>query len=106
MSPYFAESKPTSAATAVEEDRRYNTRNRVLTRVQIRRMDAPHIEDVGTTQDLSRDGIYFVVRSQDYKIGMRVLVTLSDTQTQWTCEVVRIEQLPNGGQGVAVTRVA
>jgi len=95
-----------SAATAAEEERRYNERNSFLTRVQIRQMDPPHGEAVGTTQDLSRDGLYFVVRSRDYKVGMRLRLTLPDAKSEFACEVVRTERLPNGGQGVGVIRMS
>jgi hypothetical protein len=89
-----------------EDERRYNERNQFLTRVHIRQMDCPGIERVGTTQDLSRDGLYFVVRSHHYQVGMRLRVSLPEAKSEWTCEVVRIEPLPNGGQGVAVVRIS
>jgi hypothetical protein len=91
-----------SAASLAEEDRRYNGRNRFVTRLQIRRMDRPQEEVAGTTQDLSRDGLYFIVRSPQYEVGMVLNLTLPASQSQWTCEVVRTESLPNGGQGVGV----
>jgi len=101
----FFRSAPVSTSAVAEDERRYNERNSLLTRVHIRRLGHPGGEEQGTTQDLSRDGVYFTVRSQRYEVGMRVLVTLPDAKVEWTCEVVRIEPLPNGGQGVAVVRV-
>src|SRR4051812_9245001 len=100
-------SAPSSGGSAVlEDDRRYNDRQKVLTRVHIRPVDAPTEEKIGTTLDLSRDGLYFIVRSGSYAIGNRLVITLPEAKSQWTCEVVRTEWLPNGGQGVAVVRVS
>src|SRR3954467_4861478 len=93
-------------ATALDDDRRYNQRNKVLTRVHIRRADAPQDDKVGTTLDISRDGLYFVVRSGSYEIGNRLLISIPEAKSGWTCEVVRTEFLPNGGQGVGVLRLS
>ncbi len=101
----FYRSAPVSSAIA-EDERRYNDRNKFLTRVQIRPLNASGPQQFGTTQDLSRDGLYFVVRSQLYSVGMQLLVSLPDAKSDWACEVVRTEPLPNGGQGVAVVRIA
>jgi len=102
----FYRSAPVSSSAIDEDERRYNERNKLLMRVQIRPLNAPGAQQCGTTQDLSRDGLYFVVRSQHYSIGTRLLVSLPDAKSEWTCEVVRTEPLPNGGQGVAVVRIA
>jgi hypothetical protein len=100
----FEEGLPagSSAAQAEEDDRRFNGRNKFLAEVQIRSMDPPHRECVATMRDLSRDGMYFVVRSHNYEIGARLRLTLPRSGSEWTCEVVRTETLPNGGQGVGV----
>jgi hypothetical protein len=106
MNPLYSNSlREASSSALAEEDRRYNERNQFLTRVQIRRLDQPHVERMGTTQDLSRDGLYFVVRSHDYTIGMKLRLTLPDAKSEWIGEVVRTECLPNGGQGVGVIRI-
>ncbi len=88
----------------LEDDRRFNQRNKVLTRVCIRRAEAPQDEKTGTTLDLSRDGLYFVIRSGAYAVGDRLLIFLPEANSHWTCEVVRTEWLPNGAQGVGVLR--
>ena len=95
-----------SSSTVADDERRCNDRNKFLTRVHVRKLDAPHSERMATTQDISRDGIYFVVRASDYAVDMRLMVTLPDAKVKWTCRVVRIDALPNGGQGVAVVRIA
>lgn len=102
--PLFEQGLPavSSGIQTEEDDRRFNGRNRFLTQVQIRQLDPPHSECAGTMRDLSRDGMYFVVRSHDYAIGARLRLTLPRSGSEWTCEVVRTETLPNGGQGVGV----
>ena len=105
MNSYYRSSTAISPSVT-EDDRRYNDRNQFVTRVVVRQLDGDGVEQHGTTQDLSRDGLYFVVRSHHYTVGMRVLVTLPETKSEWACEVVRIEALPNGGQGVAVVRAS
>jgi hypothetical protein len=102
----FYRSAPVTSSAVAEDERRYNERNKFLTRVQIRPLNRPGPQQLGTTQDLSRDGLYFVVRSQQFNVGMQLLVSLPDAKSEWTCEVVRTEPLPNGGQGVAVVRIA
>jgi PilZ domain-containing protein len=106
MNSYYRSPAAYTPSSVAEDERRYNDRNRFLTRVLVRNMDGSGEERPGMTQDLSRDGLYFVVRVQDYAVGMRLRVTLPETKSEWICEVVRIESLPNGGQGVAVVRVA
>ena len=91
-----------SGSAETEEDRRFNGRNRFLVQIQIRQIDPPHGERLGTMSDLSRDGLYFVVRSHDYAIGTRLQLTLPHSRSEWTCEVVRTERLPHGGQGVGI----
>lgn len=105
MNPLYR-NEPLSSSAVAEDERRYNERNRFLTRVHIRQMDCLGVERVGTTQDLSRDGLYFIVRSHHYKVGMRLRVSLLEAKSEWTCEVVRTEPLPNGAQGVAVVRIS
>jgi hypothetical protein len=103
MSPFERSlSQTSSGSTETEEDRRFNDRNRFLAQIQICQIDPPHSERLGTMRDLSRDGLYFVVRSYDYAIGTRLRLTMPHSKSEWTCEVVRTEKLPHGGQGVGV----
>ena len=102
----FYRNEPVTSSAVTEDERRYNERNKLLTRVHIRQLNRQEAQQAGTTQDLSRDGLYFVVRSQLYSVGMKLLVSLPEAKSEWTCEVVRTESLPNGGQGVAVVRIA
>jgi hypothetical protein len=102
---WFERSAPlgtSSGALETEEDRRCNERNKFLKPIHIRHVDPPHSQREGTMMDLSRDGLYFTVRSPHYEVGMQLHLTLPHSGSEWTCEVVRTERLPNGGQGVGV----
>lgn len=84
------------------EDRRINARIKCLKSIRIRHLDSSHDEEVGTMTDLSRDGLYFIARSHHYRVGMGLRLSFPKTSSECTCEVVRIEQLPNGRLGVGV----
>jgi PilZ domain len=101
---WFKETLPkaSTAGAAEEEDRRFNDRSRFLKPIHIRQLDPPHSERMGTMRDLSRDGLYFVVHSHNYAVGTRLNLTIPESDSAWTGEVVRTETLPNGGQGVGV----
>ena len=83
------------------EDRRCNTRVKVLKPVRIRHVDSSH-EEAGTITNLSRDGLNFTARSNHYQVGMELRLTLPYAGSECTCEVVRIQQLENGRVGVGV----
>jgi len=83
------------------EDRRFNTRVKVLKPVRIRHVDSSH-EEAGTVTNLSRDGLNFTARSNHYQVGMELRLTLPYAGSECACEVVRIQQLENGRVGVGV----
>jgi hypothetical protein len=86
----------------LDEDRRCNGRTKFLKHVRVERLDSPHSEQLGTMINLSRDGLYFTVHAADYKVGWQLRVTLLEAKSDWQCEVVRTERLPNGRLGVGV----
>jgi hypothetical protein len=67
-----------------------------------------HFEDLITSVNASKEGIYFHSRRAGYYKGMRVFVTFPYTSghdpmnSDYVAEVVRVETLPNGRFGVAV----
>ncbi|HXL23681.1 MAG TPA: PilZ domain-containing protein [Candidatus Dormibacteraeota bacterium] len=67
-----------------------------------------HFEDLPTSVNASREGIYFISRKNSYYKGMRVFVTFpfssphDPMNCEYVAEVVRVEELPNGKFGVAV----
>jgi hypothetical protein len=88
-----------------DDDRRSNDRAKLLKQICIRAAGVPNAEETGTLIDLSRDGLYFTGSSADYRVGMEVCLTLPHSGAQCTCEIVRIEQLPQGrfGFGARIT---
>jgi len=67
-----------------------------------------HFEDLITSINASKEGIYFHSRRPGYYKGMRVFVTFpyssghDPMNCDYVAEVVRVETLPNGKFGVAV----
>jgi PilZ domain len=67
-----------------------------------------HFEDLPTSINASKEGIYFTTRRTDYYKGMRVFVTFPYSKgydpmnLEYVAEVVRVDQLPNNRFGVAV----
>lgn len=67
-----------------------------------------HFEDLPVSVNVSKEGIYFHTRRENYYKGMRVFVTFpfssphDPMNCEYVAEVVRVENLPNGRFGVAV----
>ena len=59
-----------------------------------------HVEELQTTVNISRDGLYFITSLGDYYPGMRLMVTWPFAPE--IAEVIRVEQLADGCVGVAV----
>jgi PilZ domain-containing protein len=65
-------------------------------------------EEIGTTSNVSLEGLYFLTKREHYEVGMRLRVTLpyhspSDSRArEYLAQVVRVELLDNGQRGVAV----
>jgi hypothetical protein len=102
--------KKAPAAVVTDEDRRSNDRAKFMKPIRICRQ-GPSVngsgavsgsEEVGTMIDLSRDGLYVTARSHDYPLGTQLRLQLPSTGSEWTCEVVRTEVLPNGSLGMGV----
>ena len=67
-----------------------------------------HFEDLPTSVNASKHGIYFVSRCSSYYKGMRVFVTFPYTSahdpmtSEYLAEVVRIDALPKDKFGIAI----
>ena len=69
--------------------------------------DPQYPEEVCTTLNVSRNGLYFATTAEHYFPGMKVIVTLdfrSDgpMQREYIGDVVRLERLEDGKWGVAI----
>jgi len=92
------------------KERRKSRRIRIGQPLRIRPSDPKdrYFEDSNTTKNVSKDGIYFVTRVQDYREGMRLFVIVphhSPKEAQdheYLGQVARVETLPDGQRGVAV----
>ena len=105
----------TSPAATDEPEKNYpeqrRSRRAKITRPLRVRPSEPrdeHFDDIPTSVNASREGIYFVSRKSNYYKGMRVFVTFPYTSAhdpmncEYVAEVVRVENLPNNKFGVAV----
>jgi hypothetical protein len=94
-------------APVVEKDRRAERRVKISRLTLVRPSDPKYKEQVHTTLNASRDGLYFTTGAKHYYIGMRLRVT-SGYAPNDPCnsvsfgEVVRIERLKDSRFGIAV----
>jgi hypothetical protein len=91
-------------------DKRRSRRAKIARTLRVRPSEPrdEHFEDLPTSVNASKEGVFFMTRRDKYYVGMRVFVTFpySSAHDPMNCEyvakVVRIEKLPNGKFGVAV----
>jgi len=88
------------------KDRRREPRAQIARPVYVEPADpdGARFEEVHTTRDLSRSGFFFVTEKGSYRPGMQVhaIPSFGCLNLEYVGEVVRVEQLPEGGVGVAV----
>jgi hypothetical protein len=75
--------------------------------VLVRPCDSLYPEEICTTANISRSGLYFVTSAKHYVVGMTVVVTLNfrpdePIRREQIGDVVRIEELDEDKRGVAV----
>jgi hypothetical protein len=92
--------------TAVKECR-LTPRETLSEPVLIRPCDSVYPEEICTTANVSRSGLYFVTRAKHYFVGMNVVVTLNfgpedPRHREQIGDVVRIEELGRSKCGVAI----
>jgi PilZ domain len=100
---------PTAGETEYPQKRR-SRRIKMSRPVRVRPSEPrdDHFEDLITSINASKEGIYFHSRRVGYYKGMRVFVTFPYTSghdpmnSDYVAEVVRVETLPNGKFGIAV----
>ncbi len=103
----LTETKPIATTCVADaEDRRGDTRRiKAAQAVRVRSTKAG-IDDVETTVNLSRHGLYFTTRRASYYLGMRVLVTVPYSREgggiEYFAEVARMQVLPGDLFGVAL----
>jgi hypothetical protein len=92
--------------TAVKECR-LTPRETLSEPVLVRPCDTVYPEEICTTANVSRSGLYFVTSAKHYVVGMNVLVTLNfgpddPKHREQIGDVVRVEELDEDKRGVAI----
>lgn len=94
-------------------DKRRSRRIRIGQPMKVRVSNArDSFEETNITKNVSREGIYFISGTGAYAEGMRLYVTVPhhvprDPQDrEYLAQVVRVERLPEGQNGVAVQFLA
>lgn len=92
--------------TAVKESR-LMPRETLSEPVLIRPCDSAYPEEICTTANVSRNGLYFLTSARHYHLGMNVVVTLNfeaddPRHREQIGDVVRIEELDGDRLGVAI----
>jgi hypothetical protein len=91
-------------------DKRRSRRAKMARTMRVRPSEPrdEHFEDLTTSTNASKDGIYFTTRRSDYYPGMRAFVTCpyssphDPMNREYVAQVMRVDKLPNGKFGVAV----
>jgi len=98
----------TSLVTSVmQQERRANPRVKIARPLLARPLGPEYTEEVQTTSNTSRNGVYFRTRSSHYYVGMSVSVILGyapndPCNSKSFGQVVRIDRLKDGAFGIAV----
>jgi len=96
--------------TTSQAERRGSRRCKINQLMRIRPSDPErdHFEDLRGSHSVSRSGVYFQTSEKGYEIGMRLFVTMpysnmpSAMNREYLAEVVRLDALPNGLNGVGI----
>jgi hypothetical protein len=106
------ETKDKKASSEARPERRRVSRAKIGLNVRVRPSNVSHnlFEEVRTTWDVSRQGLYVTTQRLSYRVGMNVTVACPYSQTPGNLgddgelgRVVRIDRLSGGYFGIAVT---
>jgi hypothetical protein len=89
------------------KEARQTPREHLSEPVRIRPCDPQYPEEVCTTSNLSRSGLYFTTSTTHYFVGMNVVLTLNfgpddARHREQIGDVVRIDELDDGMRGIAI----
>ena len=93
-----------------QSERRRTRRVRMGQSVRVRPSDPKDVpfDEIATTKNVSRDGVYFLTKRESYYLGMRLFVTLpyhspvNPLNHEYIGQVARVDDLGDGQRGVAV----
>ena len=91
----------------VNQDRRSAPRVKLSQTIRVRPFDLRLSEEVCTTANISRTGLYIATSFQHYYAGMNVSVARNfqpndSVRREETVKIVRVEKLNDGKWGVAI----
>jgi hypothetical protein len=89
-----------ASAIGTVDDRRTHDRLKLMKTMNISSINSASVSETATVVDISREGLYFTVRSGIYQKGMDLRVTIPSLGFEAITKVVRIEELPGGFVGV------
>jgi hypothetical protein len=92
--------------TAAKECRQ-TPREHLSEPVRVRPCDTQYPEEICTTLNVSRSGLYLVTSTSHYYVGMNLIVTLNfgpddPMHREQIGDVVRVEKIEDGVWGVAI----
>jgi len=91
-------------------EKRTNPRARLPRKLRVRPSDAyeDDFEEIATSVNVSKRGIYFHTELKSYRVALRLFVTYPFTsvsdpmKTEWIAEVVRVDELSGNKRGIAI----
>ena len=91
-------------------EKRINPRAKIARKLRVRPSDAyeDDFEEIATSVNVSKRGVYFHTDLQSYRVALRLFVTYPFTslndpmKTEWLAEVVRVDDLPGNKHGIAI----
>ena len=109
----FSEHQLCSVLTTEEAARKYHRRSRRVSIAQPVKLipsqtRGEFFAEIGITSNVSREGFYFLTKSDHYQEGMRLFATIpyhcprDRSDRVYLAQVIRIELLDNRQRGVAV----
>jgi hypothetical protein len=91
-------------------EKRTNPRAKLPRKLRVRPSDAYEhdFEEIATSVNISKRGIYFHTELKTYRVALRLFVTYPFTslndpmKTEWIAEVMRVDKLPGNKRGIAI----
>ncbi|MBI1750366.1 MAG: PilZ domain-containing protein [Acidobacteria bacterium] len=110
MGPSTTHVDPVRSGRPDPAERRRSRRLKIAQQVRVRPSGfvENEFEEVLTTVNISRDGVYFVTERKDYIAGLRLFVTTPYSTApgalnmEYLARVVRVDSLSGGRRGIAI----
>jgi hypothetical protein len=91
-------------------EKRTNPRAKLARKLRVRPSDAyeDNFEEIVSSVNISKRGIYFHTELQSYRVALRLFVTYPFTslndpmKLEWIAEVVRVDELRGNKRGIAI----